>query len=880
MHKNIEIAQKRIQQAKNSKSPYLDLSYLKLTYIPEDISDMTYLYDIDLSYNYLKEFPKCLAKLYNLQFLDLSNNCLRDIYLEPGKVYSLKEFDFSNNCLSYLPEEIFYLEGAQFYYSGNPFMRELPIEIASDDIGLINYYLNSLKRRPGKRLYESKLLIVGKGDVGKTTMMKTLSDPQYFCEIGKESVTHGINIHTYYQPIFFRALKPYYCVQDFENLFIKEHYFDDTDNSEIFTYYPLIESSYYNHNEPYIRFEEEPAIIFPELFVRKEVKINIWDFGGQEILYSTHQFFLTQRSVYILVWEPRGDAESEDFDYWLKAVRRLSNNSPVIVVMNKSDVRFKRIDEASYKKEFNNIVSFLSVSCLTREGIDALLKEISDVISSMAHIGAALPESWDLIRDKLSKLEKDYISINEFQDICNISDTNHLDFISGYLNDLGDIIHFKSDFGLRNLVVINPQWLTKAIYELIHSIDIQKSYGRFNARDLSTYLNGQKYPMEKHVEILLLMEKFEICFKIIGSNNEYIIPVLLQPTLSGDFILEFERADSLKYEMCYRFMPSGIIERLICRMSNYIEEDHFWKYGAIFNTEDGKALIRHKKSGNKICLSVIGGVRTKLLSIIQHELRQINEDLKLLEGDYYEKLACCCQECSASVEPYMFDKETLLRFRKREKDVIDCYKSSESVVIEEILIGYRSGGHQNNLLRSFIKAMSKLQDKHILIKGYNENKINVLFQEFLRPLLRSANYLTNEQSLSGKSESGKTFGELDIRLENREGVSISFFEGFILNYLNKNEVDRHIKKSLLSYDANGLKEKFIGVYCMANNFSSLVKGYYDFIANVGDDRVDIVNVEDLTKIYINASEMKLFKITYMRSDVKLSVYHILVNLKL
>jgi internalin A len=32
---------------------------------------------------------------------------------------------------------------------------------------------------------------------------------------------------------------------------------------------------------------------------------NVWDFGGQEIYHTTHQFFLTKRSLYLLVVDDR-----------------------------------------------------------------------------------------------------------------------------------------------------------------------------------------------------------------------------------------------------------------------------------------------------------------------------------------------------------------------------------------------------------------------------------------------------------------------------------------------------------------------------------------------------------------------------------------------
>jgi len=36
-------------------------------------------------------------------------------------------------------------------------------------------------------------------------------------------------------------------------------------------------------------------------YVSRSRSVNIWDFGGQEIYHATHQFFLTHRSLYLLL---------------------------------------------------------------------------------------------------------------------------------------------------------------------------------------------------------------------------------------------------------------------------------------------------------------------------------------------------------------------------------------------------------------------------------------------------------------------------------------------------------------------------------------------------------------------------------------------------
>ena len=64
-------------------------------------------------------------------------------------------------------------------------------------------------------------------------------------------------------------------------------------------------------------------------------RLNVWDFGGQEIMHATHQFFMTERSLYLLVLNGREGGEDLDAEYWLKHVQSFGGKSPVIVVLNK-----------------------------------------------------------------------------------------------------------------------------------------------------------------------------------------------------------------------------------------------------------------------------------------------------------------------------------------------------------------------------------------------------------------------------------------------------------------------------------------------------------------------------------------------------------------
>ena len=75
------------------------------------------------------------------------------------------------------------------------------------------------------------------------------------------------------------------------------------------------------------------------------VRLNVWDLGGQEILYGTHQFFLTHRSLYLLVLEARRKND-ESIHYWLRTIRNRGGDSPIVVVINKAEPRHAlRLDE-------------------------------------------------------------------------------------------------------------------------------------------------------------------------------------------------------------------------------------------------------------------------------------------------------------------------------------------------------------------------------------------------------------------------------------------------------------------------------------------------------------------------------------------------------
>ena len=70
---------------------------------------------------------------------------------------------------------------------------------------------------------------------------------------------------------------------------------------------------------------------------KRNIKLNVWDLGGQEIYHATHQFFLTERTLYVLVLNSRQSETQNRLDYWLKTIRTLGNDAPILVVQNQHE---------------------------------------------------------------------------------------------------------------------------------------------------------------------------------------------------------------------------------------------------------------------------------------------------------------------------------------------------------------------------------------------------------------------------------------------------------------------------------------------------------------------------------------------------------------
>jgi internalin A len=264
----------------------------------------------------------------------------------------------------------------------------------------------------------------------------------------------------------------------------------------------------------------------------EDVRLHIWDFGGQEILHGTHQFFLTQRSLYILVL--KGREGHEDAKYWLSLINSFAADSPVIVVLNKIHEQHFTLNRRELQKNFPNVRDFIETDCKEpTTGINVLDAAIRRETDRLPHLRDAFPTAWFQIKDRLAGMDENYITFEDYRQICcafQETDPQTQESLAFYLHSLGIALNYKDDPRLRDMHVLNPRWVTNGIYGIIEKLNKPGKGAELRLSDLGDILDPTDYPRDRHVFLLELMCKFELCFRFRESDDDYLVPNLLGRT--------------------------------------------------------------------------------------------------------------------------------------------------------------------------------------------------------------------------------------------------------------------------------------------------------------------------------------------------------------
>ncbi|MBN1482769.1 hypothetical protein EH223_12385, partial [candidate division KSB1 bacterium] len=580
-----------------------------------------------------------------LTSLYLSDNQLTDVSVLK-ELKGLTSLDLANNRLSTVPiwltqmnmpvriENKYDFDCINLY--DNP-IENPPIEIIKQGNKAIQNYWHQLEEQGKDYLYEAKMLIVGEGESGKTTLAYKIQDIN--CPLPHiNDRTKGITINT--------------------------------------------------HQFPIPQKDNDP---------NRDFLLNIWDFGGQEIYHATHRFFLSKRSLYVLVADNRKD--DTDFNYWLNIIELFAADSPIIIVLNeKGDVK-RSINTSELRGRYpDNIKEILSINFKTAEEnntavkqqrlkkIEQLITLIEDAAKFLPHIGEPVPARWIDVRTALENDQRNYIFREQFDEICRyhqITDTEDIDTLLGYLHDLGILLHFSENPLLRDRVILNPTWATNAVYKIFDDETIISKQGRFTRNDCSVLWADPQY--HRVCDVLIeLMKNFRLIYEIENTGNLVAAQMLTQNTPSYPWNSENNSLMQFRYDL---FMPKGILWQFIVLMYRYIENhDWVWRNGVILRRDATRAEVIEKLSERRIYIRFSGYGIPEFRAIIADKLDEISDSFHKL---HYEKMIPCnCSKCSNSKEPNFYEFSDLKNRKEKGKQTVECRYSFEDVIVRTLLEGF------------------------------------------------------------------------------------------------------------------------------------------------------------------------------------------------
>ena len=306
-----------------------------------------------------------------------------------------------------------------------------------------------------------------------------------------------------------------------------------------------------------------------------DVKLNVWDFGGQEMLRGTHRFFLTERSLYVLVLEDRRQDDSS-YEGFLKTIRNCGGESPIIVVINKSDAGKQdlELDETGLRRTYPNIVGFARTSCDPGSRAENSIADLRRLIIAtieqdprLRHVRDPIPDNWLAIKERVTSLatkrsvlpHADFISLCEKpgEAVEKVADPDEQHALLGLLHQLGVIIAHglarNAAAASREINLLDPNWLTGAIYRILEKAKSNENDGEFTQAQFGEWLDPRTYPARWHEFILAVMQESDIglCFKLpVADEERYLIPEALPPGAPAPFE-EVEQLLRFRYRYSY-----------------------------------------------------------------------------------------------------------------------------------------------------------------------------------------------------------------------------------------------------------------------------------------------------------------------------------------
>ena len=278
----------------------------------------------------------------------------------------------------------------------------------------------------------------------------------------------------------------------------------------------------------------------------RAMRLNVWDFGGQDEYRPSQQLFFTAGALYLLLWKGREGLAAGKVVEWLRLVRlRAGDDARVLMVSTFTEANDPPPNLNDLPEELRRmVVGPFQIDSPSGRGVEALLQRISEEVTRLPGFGAPWPREWIAARDAVLAHGRDggmgkptaFVPYAEFLRLCaphRVTGDN-AQTLARALSLQGRLDYKGDGESLDELVILSPEWLMKAIAYVISDPPTHANKGVLaharldpiwltHARDPKE--NPERYERHLWGSLLRMMDEHEIVYQL--TESEWVVPQLV-----------------------------------------------------------------------------------------------------------------------------------------------------------------------------------------------------------------------------------------------------------------------------------------------------------------------------------------------------------------
>jgi len=580
-----------LSQLANLKN--LNLSSNQITAIPDSLSQLFHLVILDIDDNRTTAIPNSLTKLAGLRWLGLSRNRITAIPDSLSQLSLLRYLHLNGNQISAIPDSLAQLtELRTLDLKQNQIAaiapslgqltklekleldgNPLPEEIfAALKLGVPSF-LRYLQSTATRKVYPRtvKLVLLGEPQSGKTTLLEALKGNPHPCDDSRTE-TIGVNV------------------------------------------VPIETTNPVDHQLMYL---------------------SAWDFAGQHIEHATHQFFLTENAIYLILWNARQGTKSgkRDLWYWLELLKMRVRNPKFLLVATHTEHTPPDLNLSEIERSYPGCQGNFPVELESLKGMESLQARILEVAADSPSLRAEWPPAWLSVRDEVRKIRKQqpHLSPDAFRSLMNqqgVTEEVEQKDLSGQLHNLGEILYFQERDELSSLVILNPEWVTELIALVVRSKEVRQNGGILRKADLAALWKRADLEPEIRDHLVRLMDWFDLTYATGHPADLGIVVEALPYSTPEDLQRISLSPDQPRTEMIFCFpalqrrLPPGIPTWGIARSHRY-SKCKPWRDAAAFEdtATASQAIIVASERSKEVRLTVAADYPPFFFGVMESILR-------------------------------------------------------------------------------------------------------------------------------------------------------------------------------------------------------------------------------------------------------------------